>query len=119
VLEFTRDYPWLVVEEQGSVLGYCYASKWRPRAAYRYTIEVTVYLERKHLGKGFGKQLYQELFSQLKAMDIHSLIATIAIPNENSQALHESLGFKQVALFKDMGYKLDQWIDVGYWQLML
>ena len=119
VLEFTRDYPWLVVEQQGSVLGYCYASKWRPRAAYRYTIEVTVYLERHHLGKGFGKQLYQELFSQLKAMGIHSLIATIAIPNENSQALHESLGFKQVALFKDMGYKLDQWIDVGYWQLML
>jgi len=119
VVEFTRNYPWLVVEEQGSVLGFCYASKYRPRSAYRYTIEVTIYLDRHHLGQGIGKKLYQELFSQLKALGIHSLIATIALPNENSQALHESFGFKQVAHFKDMGYKLDQWIDVGYWQCML
>lgn len=119
VLDFTREYPWLVFEKQGSVLGFCYASKYRPRSAYRYTIEVTIYLDRLHLGQGIGKQLYHELFALLRARDIHSLIATIAIPNENSQSLHESLGFKQVALFKDMGYKLDQWIDVGYWQCML
>lgn len=120
VQEFTLDYPWLVYEEQnGEVLGFCYASKWRPRPAYRYTIEVTIYLDRQHLGQGIGKKLYQELFSQLKALGFHSMIAAIALPNEKSQVLHESLGFKQVAHFKDMGYKLDQWIDVGYWQCML
>ena len=119
VLQFTRDYPWLVFEEQDSVLGFCYASKYRPRPAYRYTIEVTIYLDPQHLGQGIGKQLYHDLFEQLKTRDIHSLIAAIALPNEKSQSLHESLGFKQVALFKDMGYKLDQWIDVGYWQCML
>ncbi len=119
VQEFTRDYPWLVFEAGGSIVGYCYASKWRPRPAYRYTVEVTIYLDRHHLGQGIGKQLYQELFAQLKALGLHSLIATIALPNENSQKLHESLGFKQVAHFKDMGFKFDQWIDVGYWQCIL
>ena len=119
VLDFTREYPWLVFEEQGSVLGFCYASKYRPRPAYRFTIEVTIYLDRQHLGQGIGKQLYHELFAQLREQDIRSLIAAIALPNEKSQSLHENLGFKQVALFKDMGYKLDQWIDVGYWQCML
>lgn len=117
--EYTSNYPWLVYEENGKVLGFCYASKWRPRPAYRYTAEVTIYLEKDHLSKGIGKLLYQELFSQLKSQAIHSIIATIALPNEKSQALHEGLGFEQVAHFKDMGFKLEKWIDVGYWQKML
>jgi phosphinothricin acetyltransferase len=119
VQEFTRDYPWLVYVENAFAVGYCYASKWRPRPAYRYTVEVTIYLDRQHLGQGIGKQLYQELFAQLKVLGIHSLIATIALPNENSTKLHESLGFKQVAHFKDMGFKFEHWIDVGYWQCIV
>jgi phosphinothricin acetyltransferase len=119
VKEFTREYPWLVFEVDGSVFGFCYASKYRPRPAYRFTSEVTIYLDKDHLGKGIGKMLYKELFAQLKEMGIHSMIAAIALPNEKSQALHESFGFKQVAHFKDMGFKLGRWIDVGYWQCML
>lgn len=119
MIEYSNDYPWLVYEKDGDVIGFCYASKWRPRPAYRYTAEVTIYLDKDHLSKGIGKLLYQELFSQLKSQGIHSIIATIAIPNEKSQALHEGLGFKQVAQFKDMGFKLEKWIDVGYWQKML
>jgi len=119
VLEFTSMFPYLVYEDGGEVLGFCYASKWRPRLAYRYTAEVTIYLDEEHLGQGIGKQLYKELFASLQALGFHSLIAAIALPNEKSQALHESYGFKQVAHFKDMGYKLDHWIDVGYWQKML
>lgn len=119
VVEFTNVFPFLVYEEEGDVLGFCYASKWRPRPAYRYTAEVTIYLDKEHLGRGIGKQLYQELFARLRTQGMHSLIAAIALPNEKSQALHESFGFKQVAHFKDMGYKLNQWIDVGYWQKML
>lgn len=117
--DYTANYPWLVYEQVGVVRGFAYASKWRPRPAYRFTAEVTIYLDKEHLGLGIGKQLYQELFSRLKTQGIHSMIAAIALPNENSQGLHESFGFKQVAHFKDMGYKLDQWIDVGYWQKML
>lgn len=119
VVEFTNAFPFLVYEEEGDVLGFCYASKWRPRPAYHYTAEVTIYLDKEHLGRGIGKQLYQELFARLKKTGMHSMIAAIALPNEKSQALHESFGFKQVAHFKDMGYKLDHWIDVGYWQKML
>jgi phosphinothricin acetyltransferase len=119
VLEFTSSYPWLVYEEDGEVVGFCYASKWKPRPAYRYTTEVTIYLDKDHLSSGIGKLLYQELFSQLKALGIHSMIATIAIPNEKSTRLHESFGFKQVGQFKDMGNKFGEWIDVGYWQCML
>ena len=119
MLEYTVEYPWLVYEQGGEVIGFAYASKWRNRPSYRFTLEVTIYLDRHHLGQGIGSSLYRELFAQLKALGIHSVIATIAIPNEKSQGLHESLGFKQVAHFKDMGYKLDQWIDVGYWQCML
>jgi len=119
MLEYTSEYPWLVYEENGEVFGFAYASKWRPRPSYRFTLEVTIYLDRNHLGKGIGTSLYRELFAQLKSIGTHSVIATIAIPNEKSQALHESLRFKQVAHFKDMGFKLNQWIDVGYWQKML
>jgi len=119
VAEFTRVFPYLVYENGGEVLGFCYASQWRPRPAYRYTAEVTIYLDKEHLGQGIGKQLYKELFDQLQALGFHSLIAAIALPNEKSQALHESFGFKQVAHFKDMGFKLYHWIDVGYWQKML
>lgn len=119
MLEYTSEYPWLVYEEDGEVLGFAYASKWRPRPAYRFTLEVTIYLDKEHLGRGIGTQLYSILFTQLKNLDIHSVIATIALPNEKSQALHESLGFKKVAHFKEMGFKFNQRIDVGYWQKML
>ncbi len=119
MLEYTKDYPWLVFEKDGEVIGFCYASKWRPRPAYRFTAEVTIYLDKNHLNQGIGKSLYQQLFAQLKSQGIHSLIATISIPNEKSQALHEGLGFSQVAHFTDMGFKFDRWIDVGYWQKML
>lgn len=119
MLEYTSEYPWLVYEQKGEVIGFAYASKWRPRPAYRFTLEVTIYLDKGFLGHGIGTTLYQELFSRLKALGTHSIIATIALPNAKSQALHEGLGFRQVAHFKDMGYKLDQWIDVGYWQKML
>lgn len=117
VKEVTSTHPWLVYEENGEVVGFCYASKWKPRYAYRFTCEVTIYLDKGNLSKGIGKKLYQALFARLKEMGIHSMVATIALPNEKSQRLHESLGFQQVGQIKDMGYKLDQWIDVGYWQL--
>jgi phosphinothricin acetyltransferase len=119
VNEVTSTHPWLVCEEDDDVVGFAYASKWKPRPAYRFTSEVTIYLDKDHLGKGIGKMLYQELFARLKVMGIHSMIATIAIPNENSIQLHESFGFKQVGQFKEMGNKFGEWIDVGYWHCMV
>ncbi len=112
--------PWLVAEDaQGRLLGYAYATKWRQRFSYRFSVEVTVYLSLKYVGNGLGSQLYQALFSQLKAKGIHSVIGGITLPNEASVAIHEKFSMKKVAHFTEVGFKFNQWLDVGYWQATL
>jgi L-amino acid N-acyltransferase YncA len=114
---FSESLPWIVAENNGKVIGYAYATKWRVRSAYRFSVESTVYLEHTSVGNGFGGILYKELLSLLEASRIHVVIGGIALPNPSSIALHEKFGFKQVAHFKEVGTKFDKWIDVGYWQL--
>jgi L-amino acid N-acyltransferase YncA len=114
-----KTLPWLVWEQEGAVIGYAYATSWRTRSAYRYSAESTVYLQKEHLGRGFGKQLYRELIDRVRRLNIHRLIGGIALPNTASVGLHESLGFKKVAHFSEVGWKFEQWIDVGYWELSL
>ena len=111
--------PWLMAEDQGQVIGYAYASKWKERCAYRYSVEVTVYLCPSAKKKGWGSRLYQTLFERLKEMDIHVVIGGITLPNPASITLHEKFGMEKVAHFKEVGYKFKQWLDVGYWQLSL
>ena len=111
--------PWLVAEASGEILGYAYASKWKGRCAYRFSVESTVYLDPSSIGKGIGSQLYTELITAIRALSMHAVIGGIALPNEQSIALHERLGFKKVAHFEQVGYKHDRWVDVGYWQLLV
>jgi len=111
--------PWLVAEQGGSVIGYAYASKWRPRSAYRFSVETTVYLAPDCYGKGVGTSLYRELQTRLKEMHFHTAIGVIAQPNPASEALHEKLGYRKVAHFKEVGFKFGRWIDVCYWQCAL
>jgi len=109
--------PWFIAEDgSGNVIGYAYASKWRERFSYRFSVEVTVYLSIEHGGKGLGTLLYEELFKQLKAINIHSVIGGITLPNEASVAIHEKFAMKKVAHFSEVGLKFGQWLDVGYWQ---
>lgn len=112
-------FPWLVWEEQNSILGYAYASQFKSRCAYSWSVESTVYIRQGFHGKGFGKKLYQNLLERLNGQGAVNVIGGIALPNTASVALHQSLGFKQVAQFKDVGFKLGRWWDVGYWQLQL
>lgn len=111
--------PYLVYEQNGQVLGYSYASKWKGRCAYRFSVESTVYLHPSAHGKGLGTLLYQALMANLTKQGFHVVIAGISLPNDASVALHEKLGMKKVAQFEEVGFKFDNWVDVGYWQKKL
>jgi L-amino acid N-acyltransferase YncA len=114
-----NSYPWLVLEQEQTLVGYAYANRWQQRAAYRHSVEVSVYLSHQHLGKGLGLRLYDELFRRLATLDLHVAVAGIALPNEASVAFHEKIGFRKVAHYQEVGYKFNQWLDVGYWQKFL
>ncbi len=111
--------PWLVAEQGGEIAGYSYASRWKARSAYRFAVETTVYLKHGFQGLGIGKTLYGALLPILKAKGIHAVIGGAALPNPASVALHEKLGFEQVATFRQVGFKHGQWVDVAYWQRIL
>jgi L-amino acid N-acyltransferase YncA len=114
-----QDLPWLVAVRDGQILGYAYASPWRVRHAYRFSVESSVYLAPEHTGQGLGSRLYRELIAGLRNTHCHLVIGGVALPNDASIALHEKLGFEKVAHFKEVGFKFGHWIDVGYWQLTL
>lgn len=111
--------PFLVSEAEGAVVGYAHASKWKGRCAYRHSVEISVYLDPRHVGHGLGSALYAVLMPLLRERGIHVVIGGIALPNEASVALHEKFGLAQVACFREVGHKFDRWIDVGYWQRIL
>lgn len=119
ILEISGKYPYLVYEESGKILGYCYASLWKKREAYHNTVESTVYLSPSSHGKGIGSLLMNALLDELKKIQIHAVIACITLPNPSSIKLHEKLGFKQVSHFREVGYKFERWIDVSDWELLL
>ncbi len=114
-----KDLAWLIYEEDGRILGYAYYTKWRVRSAYKYSVESTVYVDNNFKGKGIGRKLYTALIEKALTQDIHVVIGGIALPNPESVVLHEKMGFEKVAQFKEVGYKHNQWVDVGYWELML
>ncbi|AJQ83373.1 arsinothricin resistance N-acetyltransferase ArsN1 family B [Xanthomonas oryzae] len=111
--------PWLVALEGDQVVGYAYATQWRARKAYQSSVESTVYLADGHRGRGLGTALYGKLIEELRGLELHAIIGGVAQPNDASARLHEALGFKKVAHFEQVGYKLGQWVDVAYWQLLL
>jgi phosphinothricin acetyltransferase len=111
--------PWLVLEVDGELAGYAYATKWRVRPAYRHSVESSVYLDRAYAGRGFGRALYGALLDALRARELHLVIGGIALPNDASAGLHEALGFRKVAHFSEVGKKFGHWVDGGYWELRL
>lgn len=112
--------PWLVAEHEGRVLGYCYAAPYRPRPAYRYTIEDSIYLADGESGKGIGRDLLTALIERCEHGPWRQMIAVIAgTQNQSSIALHRNLGFAHVGTQPDTGYKFGQWIDVVFMQRAL
>jgi L-amino acid N-acyltransferase YncA len=112
-------HPYLVCEEDGRVLGYIYTSVLRARAAYRWSVETTVYVDGRTHRRGVGRALYQALLPILRHQGFHGAFAGIALPNAGSVGLHEALGFRPVGVYQDVGVKHGQWRDVGGWRLGL
>ena len=112
-------YPWLVADSAGEVVGYAYASSFRSRPAYEWTVETSVYVEADRQGLGIGTALVQALLDDLRARGYRRAIAGIALPNEASVALHERMGFTPVGVFREVGFKFDRWWSVGFWERAL
>jgi phosphinothricin acetyltransferase len=117
--EITVMHPWLVAESERGVLAYAYATRWRSRAAYDCTVESTIYVRNDAMGSGIGFPLYLALLEELRQRSVHAVVGCIALPNPGSVAFHEKCGFTKVAHFPQVGRKFDQWVDVGFWQVLL
>lgn len=112
-------YPYLAAERDGTVVGYAYGSVHRARPAYRHSVEVTVYVRESARGTGVGRALYRALLPALAEGGFHMAFAGIALPNPGSIALHEAVGFEQIGVFREIGFKFGRWHDVGWWQRAL
>ena len=111
-----RIYPWLALEDAEGIAGYAYASEHRERLAYQWSVDVSCYVHPRARGRGAGKALYLALLRVLRAQGFCNAFAGIALPNEASVALHESVGFKPLGIYRNVGYKLGAWHDSGWWQ---
>lgn len=117
--ETMTEYPWLVCERDGQVAGYAYATRHRVRAAYQWSVDTSVYIDDAHKRSGVGRGLYQSLFAILAPQGFFNAFAGIALPNPASVGLHEAMGFEKLGVYRNVGFKLGEWHDVGWWQLQL
>ena len=116
---YGRDYPYLVAERDGRVIGYAYGGRHSVRAAYRWSADVTVYVDEAARGGGVGRVLYEALLPRLATQGVHAVFAAITLPNPASVALHEGFGFEPVGVYREVGFKFGRWLDVGWWQKRL
>lgn len=116
---YGASHGWLVAEVQGEIAGYAYGSPHRTREAYATSADVAVYLDVAFARAGIGRQLYEALFPILAHRNIHAIFAGIALPNDASIGLHEAMGFTPVGIYREVGWKMGGWRDVGWWQRLL
>lgn len=109
-------HEWLVLEDDGTVVGYAYASRFHPRSAYRWAVETSIYLSPDRKASGGGRMLYTELLKRLAGRGFRRVFACIAQPNEASNEMHAAFGFEPVGHFRRVGWKLGAWHDVQWWQ---
>jgi L-amino acid N-acyltransferase YncA len=114
-----ESYPWIVLEGDENVEGYAYASRHNSRAAYRWTVDVAVYVDRSRHRRGGGRRLYEALFELLREQGYRVACAGVTLPNAASVGLHEALGFEPVGVYPRVGWKAGVWHDVGWWTLRL
>ena len=111
--------PWLVAEQDGTVVGYAYAGPHQQRAGYRWSVNISVYVAPDHAGRGIGRRLYAELLSILRRQGFVNAYAGITLPNPASVALHESIGMRRIGVYEGVGFKQGAWRDVAWYHLRL
>jgi L-amino acid N-acyltransferase YncA len=119
ISSYMKEFPWIVYEVDGKIVGYAYASRYRERIAYQWSVECSVYIDPSYQKRKLGQVLYQKLFEILKLQEFRNVYAVINLPNEPSVTLHERMGFKWFATYEKVGYKLGRWKNVGWWGLVL
>jgi phosphinothricin acetyltransferase len=119
IASYLENWPWLVCEVDGQIAGYAYASRYRERVAYQWSVECSVYVHDDHHRSGIARAMYTALFSILKKQGYRNVYAVINLPNDRSVAFHESMGFKWFATYEQVGYKLGQWKNVAWWRLII
>ena len=112
-------FPWLVCEIDGKVAGYAYASKHRERAAYQWSADLSIYVDKKYHRKHIATALYTALIELLKSQGYYSAFAGTTVPNPNSEEFHTAFGFQLIGVFEKVGYKLGEWRDVKWFKLSL
>jgi len=119
ISHYLENWPWLVYEKDGKIAGYAYASRYRERTAYQWSVESSVYIHSDFHRAGIATILYTALFQLLQLQGFNTVYAVINLPNDKSVAFHEKLGFSYFATYEKVGYKLGQWKNVGWWKLMV
>lgn len=113
IQHYQENYPFLVLEENGRIMGYAYGSRYRDRRAYDFTAEISVYIDKEEIGKGYGKSLALELLEQLREISIYTVIAILTSGNERSLGMFLSLGFKLAGKLENVGYKQGKWQSIA------
>ena len=116
VAAVSRDYPYLVWEEAGRIVGYAYARRLGERAAYQWSAELSVYLDRDHTGRGLGRRLYAVLMALLRLQGVRTVYGVVTLPNPGSEGLHRGMGFHLAGTHHRAGYKNGAWRDVGWFE---
>jgi phosphinothricin acetyltransferase len=119
ISSYIENWPWIICVVDGQIAGYAYASRYRERVAYQWSVECSVYVHDDHQRSGIARALYTALFSILKKQGYRNVYAVINLPNERSVAFHENMGFQWFATYENVGYKLGQWKNVGWWRLII
>jgi phosphinothricin acetyltransferase len=119
IFSYSQSWPWLVCEVNGVIAGYAYGAKHRERVAYQWSVESSVYIHDDYQRMGVARALYTALIDILRLQGYRNLYAVINLPNDKSVSFHENIGFEYFATYKNVGYKLGKWKNVGWWQLQL
>jgi len=119
IVKTLSSLPWLVCDDGEQILGYAYASQHRERAAYRWSVDVSVYVREGYRRSGFGRALYTSLLTALRLQGFYNALAGVALPNPGSVGLHEAMGFRPLGVYQGIGFKHGAWHDVLWLQLAL